>query len=221
MLKSNSRFSILMEEPCAKKEDNKSRDNEKSNDREKNRPKEENKPKEVETLRKEKPIKDLSLDNFPELMAQEIDTNKQQANSVSFLDKLNVEIIKEEDNNVDVDFKNLKPGWQSIKRDLKTGETIIKSKSIVQSNYKEKTDLEVTYILLNRLSYLHEKRTNDYIDKWGKDEWENVFRFPNYDYEYFDKLDELTEAELEDNISDYYSDEYNEEYDIGKYNNFE
>jgi hypothetical protein len=175
----------------------------------------------VETLRKEKPIKDLSLDNFPELMAQEIDTNKQQANSVSFLDKLNVEIIKEEDNNVDVDFKNLKPGWQSIKRDLKTGETIIKSKSIVQSNYKEKTDLEITYILLNRLSYLHEKRTNDYIDKWGKDEWENVFRFPNYDYEYFEKLDELTEAELEDNISDYYSDEYNEEYDIGKYNNFE
>jgi hypothetical protein len=47
---------------------------------------------------------------------------------------------------------------------------------------------------------------------WGYEEWEKMFRFPNYDYEYFDKLDELYENDMnnyndmEPEDNDYYSD---------------
>ena len=40
---------------------------------------------------------------------------------------------------------------------------------------------------------------------WGYDTWEKMYRFPNYDYEYFDKLDELYE-ERENADTDYDSD---------------
>jgi hypothetical protein len=47
------------------------------------------------------------------------------------------------------------------------------------------------------LTYLHKKRTQEYIDAWGYDEWEHMYRFPNYDYDYFDKLDEKYEREIQ------------------------
>ena len=41
----------------------------------------------------------------------------------------------------------------------------------------------------------NEKRTKTYIEIFGYDAWETTFRCPNYDYEYFDKLDEKDEYE--------------------------
>ena len=51
--------------------------------------------------------------------------------------------------------------------------------------------------VFNTLIELHQKRTNEYIDNWLYDEWEQMFRYPNYDYDYFEKLDELYEKEKE------------------------
>jgi hypothetical protein len=39
------------------------------------------------------------------------------------------------------------------------------------------------------LIFLYEKRTEDYINLWGEYEYDKVFLFPNYDYNYFDRLD--------------------------------
>ena len=67
--------------------------------------------------------------------------------------------------------------------------------------------------IIEALSFLHEKRTEEYIELWGEEEWERMFIFPNHDYEYFDKLDEAYEIE-QNKINEQYSnyDSYGENY---------
>ena len=55
----------------------------------------------------------------------------------------------------------------------------------------EKSQEDLLYEIVENLAYLHEKRKAEYIDNWGEDEWEKMFLFPNYDYYYFDKLEEI------------------------------
>ena len=141
---------------------------------------------------------ELSEDNFPAL-ATVAPSTVAQANYGSFSQCVKT-VIKTDAPvlpTVDPDFLNLKPGWLLLKHDRKTHKTIWKSKEIFNSDPIEKTPDELACDALDELITLHEKRTNDYIDTWGYEEWERTFRFPNYDYEYFDKLDELYEEELE------------------------
>ena len=154
--------------------------------------------------------KELSIDNFPELIVQETEGNN-DATYISFLDKLKIEKIeKEEIVDIDIELENLEPGWQIIKRDLETSKIIVKSKSIFKPENENKSEFQLAYAVVKGLSFLHEKRTNEYIDKWGYNEWENMFRFQNYDYEYFDKLDELYQEEL-DAENDYECNDFNED----------
>jgi hypothetical protein len=103
----------------------------------------------------------------------------------------------------------LPPGWISI--------TPTKLKPVQpQSNSTQVDGRWADY-----LTYLHKKRTQEYINAWGYDEWERMFRFPNYDYDYFDKLDEKYERELQkqEETNDTYYDMYYEddvEYDFVK-----
>lgn len=141
---------------------------------------------------------ELSEDNFPAL-ATVAPSTAAQLNYGSFSQCVKT-VIKTEASElptVDPDFLNLKPGWLLLKHDRKTHTTVWKSKEIFNREPIEKTADELAWDALDELVALHEKRTNDYIDTWGYEEWERTFRFPNYDYEYFDKLDELYEEELE------------------------
>ena len=64
---------------------------------------------------------------------------------------------------------------------------------------------------------MHEKRTKIYIKIFGYDAWETTFRCPNYDYEYFDILDQEYEEAMEkideklykENNSDFIADKDN------------
>jgi hypothetical protein len=141
---------------------------------------------------------ELSEDNFPALAAVAPSTAA-HANYGSFSQCVKT-LIKTETPElpaVDPDLLNLEPGWLLLKHDRKTHTTIWKSNDIFNSEPIEKTPDELAWDALDELVALHEKRTNDFIDTWGYEEWERTFRFPNYDYEYFDKLDELYEEELE------------------------
>lgn len=141
---------------------------------------------------------ELSEDNFPTLAAVAPSTAA-QANYGSFSQCVKT-VIKTETPElpaIDPDLLNLEPGWLLLKHDQKTHTTIWKSNDIFNSEPIEKTPDELAWDALDELIALHEKRTNDFIDTWGYEEWERTFRFPNYDYEYFDKLDELYEEELE------------------------
>jgi hypothetical protein len=55
---------------------------------------------------------------------------------------------------------------------------------------------------------LYNKRKEDYIALWGEETYENVFLFPNYDYNYFDEEDEEEEDDEED-YEEYYDEYYN------------
>ena len=52
------------------------------------------------------------------------------------------------------------------------------------------------YIMSN-LVELHENRKAEYIKNWGEEDYENTFSFKNYDYNYFNNLDDLYEIEME------------------------
>lgn len=113
-------------------------------------------------------------------------------------------------------------GWSSYKFDntqFKLNETFtLTNKStatpIISKNEINKNVNEVEEII-EALSFLHEKRTEEYIKLWGEEEWERMFIFPNHDYEYFDKLDEIYEIE-QNKINEQYSnlnyDSYGENY---------
>lgn len=60
---------------------------------------------------------------------------------------------------------------------------------------------------------LYNKRKEDYIALWGEETYENVFLFPNYDYNYFDY-----DEEDDDDDDDEVSEEYYAEYYDGYYN---
>jgi hypothetical protein len=116
-------------------------------------------------------------------------------------------------------------GWFSYKLDhtqFKLNEPFTpttKAMPIISKKEKEKEkeiELNEADEIIEALSFLHEKRTEEYIELWGEEEWERMFIFPNHDYEYFDKLDEAYEIE-QNKINEQYSnlnyDSYGENYD--------
>jgi hypothetical protein len=227
--KSNSRFSSLLNDNEIKI-DNKNINKQQTTNRFKNEKRENRR-----TSREEKRARDLKdkkevlinmdLTNFPELVSN---NNKKSDNkpNLDFL-KINSYDKKQDDKKqddkkeydkksdlIDIEYENLMPGLTLLKRDKITGKTIIKHKPIREEIKKpEKTETEIVYETFKKLAELYEEHKREYIELWGYDEWERMYRFPNYDYEYFDKLDqkyyeELDELEEEsEELENIYSDE--------------
>ena len=157
------------------------------------------KEREKEEIKKQS----LSPESFPDLFAKP--SEKKPIPSMNYLDKLKNEgknnDIKKPKNDVDLEYENLKPGWALAKKDKVTGKIITKYKPSLYPAPRVKTQREIGLDIINALVELHEKRTEEYINMWGYDTWEKMYRFPNYDYDYFNKLDELYE-EMENEDSD-------------------
>ena len=177
----------------------------------KNKENKERNEKENKIIKKKEDIKNLlSIDNFPVLL--ENSTSSTSNNSIKnivlqegFIDK--VKFVKPivEPSKIE---NYIKPGWIEIKLDKKTKKIITTNRNpeyLIEENGND---------VLKELVYLHEKRTKEYIDLWGYDMWDKVFQFPNYDYDYFNKLDEKYDEEMEDyNIdNDENDDEYSDDY---------
>jgi hypothetical protein len=180
-------------------------DNRNSKEQNERRLKEEQIRKEKEEKEREENIKKaLNPASFPDLISTPIE--KQEAHSMNFLNKLTseekVSNVKKSKENIDLDYENLKPGWAIAKKDPNTGKIITKHKETLAPKPREKTEQEIGVDIINALVKLYEKRKNEYINMWGYDTWERMYRFPNYDYEYFNKLDELYE-EMENQESEY------------------
>ena len=128
----------------------------------------------------------ISINDFPELIS--INNKKISSNQMNFLNliKKAETKCKEEKiiNQIKLD-KNLKPESTLLKKDLSPA-------------YREEEIKEVAYEVFKKLEELYEKRTNKYIELWGYDEWERMFMFSNYDYQYFDKLDKKYAEEMEE-----------------------
>jgi hypothetical protein len=71
----------------------------------------------------------------------------------------------------------------------------MKTKQIFYEQKSKEDESEIA--VLNALVALHEKRTAEYIELYGYDTWEKMFRSPTWDYDYFDRLDREYEEEME------------------------
>ena len=57
---------------------------------------------------------------------------------------------------------------------------------------------DTSAVIMARLAENYDTWKEEYIETWGIEDYERNYRFPNYDYEYFDKLDELHEKMLQE-----------------------
>jgi hypothetical protein len=176
-----------------------------------------NKKEQEENIKAEKFIKDMASENFPTLVNLESKNlkNVKNVNCDTFLDKIKYDPLKKNKSKIeDIEYENLKPGWLLMKKDKNTNKITTKYKESNEPKPIKKTEDEYALDALNALVSLHEKRTEEYIKTWGYDAWENTFRSPNYDYEYFDKLDQEYEEAMEkieenlnqENYSDFITD---------------
>lgn len=133
---------------------------------------------------------------------------KEDSNFLNALKKEKVEVFEQND--------NIKDGWVAIKLD-KDSRKILKEYGKTLYTKTKLSNEQIMLIIHNK----YKKWENDYIALWGEDTYEKMFKFPNYDYKYFDKLDELYAKEMayytENNDDSYYSnsdyepnDDYNE-----------
>ena len=159
-----------------------------------------------EKAKEEQNKKKLSSDNFPTLHGSNVKNTETIGKKESYVEKINKISIKEP-----IDVEYIKPGWVEVKRDPENPRKLIytygshiefENSSHLKESSKKKLEPQV----LDALVQLHNKRTQEYIDMWGYDTWEKLYRFPNYDYHYFDKLDEKYEEELEKELEE--DDEY-------------
>jgi len=165
---------------------------------------EEKKKKENEARVKEEEKRlALSIESFPELV---VSNAKVIENTTNFLEKLNTKT------NVSVQVKDvIQPGWTKLTRDKHSNSTIMLTNTKRDERIYVKTPEDLAYDVLEHLVYLHEKRRTEYIDSWGEDAWEQMFLFPNYDYHYFDKLDEIYEKNNIESDDEYENDENEED----------
>lgn len=142
-------------------------------------------------------LESLKIENFPDLVSISKKEENKDNMTMNYMEKLNKEEIK---NN---DLEILKPGWVLLKRDVITGKTITISHpktNVVENNVENN--------VVNLLVKLHEKRTNEYIDNYGYDEWERMFKFPDWReretyLEEMEESEEIEESEDEDNDYEY------------------
>jgi hypothetical protein len=162
----------------------------------------------------------LKIENFPDLICEKKQI-KQSEPAMSFIEKIktNDQITKTNNKVIDPDLQNLKEGVILLKYDRKTGKTITKKhpndeeKERLNLKKLEEEEKEIPKRVAKRLADLYEKRTNYYIELYGYDTWEKMFKFPGW---------REWEAELNDNDSDEEDNDSNE-YDESDnyYNDYE
>jgi len=177
----------------------------------------ERKMEEEKNIETEKINKMLSSkEDFPDLLSTNIKQNNtnNKIDYTSLSEKIkNKQLEKIPEKN---EFKNVKPGWTIIPRDKKAKSKIILNNDLKPPIIKKKEN-EFAMEVLNALCELHEYETQKYIDKYGYDNWEKKYIDPDWDHEYFDRLDEEYEAEIkaEERIKlmKDYENEYEDDYD--------
>lgn len=115
--------------------------------------------------------------SFPELVPQQKPTHVQtETQDLNFLEKVK---RVEDDKQIP---------WDGL--------TILGSDDKEQPRRQRRP--KTPYEIMSKQVELYETWKANYIAQYGEYYYEKHYRFPNYDYEYFDKLDEKYEAELEE-----------------------
>jgi hypothetical protein len=113
---------------------------------------------------------------FPELVAQQKPTKQSESTDLNFLEKVKC-------------FEEKPVEWNDGLTILGTDE---------QEQPRKPRRPKTPYEIMSKQVELYETWKSNYIAQYGEYYYEHYYRFPNYDYEYFDKLDEKYEAEMEE-----------------------
>jgi hypothetical protein len=156
------------------------------------RSREEQKRKEDEIEKKKKATEEaLSDKNFPELYVTNKVDDVTEIKCKSFLDKVKEQRVEPVETIVE---PYIKPGYVVISRDKNTNNIIYKFGEKLKNYYDYDYSPNEVF---DSLVELYERRKEKYIELWGEYEYDKVFKFQNYDYDYFDRLDQEYEDELE------------------------
>lgn len=154
--------------------------------------------KKAEKIKQEEIEKALSMSSFPvfinnaKIITETKDKNIETP-KISFLEKLNLqkEVL------VVVEERIITPGWVELTYDKEKRHILYNcGKPVISLNNKNTMSNESR--VLHKLVENHETWKENYIQMWGEDEYERLYRFPNYDYDYFNKLDEEYERQQEE-----------------------
>jgi hypothetical protein len=151
----------------------------------------------------------LKIENFPDLVVQDKKYMQKEEQSMNFIETIKKGEKVVDPKNIDPDLVNLKEGWVLYKRDPITRKTIIKRhpsdirKEVEESQHSAELEKENIKEIFRALSELHERRTNEFIELYGYDTWEKMFKFPDWR----EREAELEETDSED---DYYDEEEEE-----------
>ena len=115
--------------------------------------------------------------SFPELVPQQKPIAQPEPKKLNFLEKV---MLVEDDKPIPWD-----DGLTILGKD---------EKELPRKQRRPKSPYEI----ISKLVELYETWKANYIAEYGEYYYEHYYRFPNYDYEYFDKLDDKYEAELEE-----------------------
>lgn len=193
-------------------------------DREYNRYREEREAENIKRIELEKKEKErlqqeaLKIENFPDLIVKNKKEIQQHEQSMSFIEKIKKE---SESNKIDVyrdpDLEHLKEGWVLFKRDSIANKTIIKKhprdekREYEENINSKKYEQEIIKEACRQLANLHEKRTNEYIELYGYDTWEKIFKFPGW-REFEEEFDDNSDEDEDENNQDQDEDDYDNEY---------
>jgi hypothetical protein len=126
--------------------------------------------------------------DFPVLLENKIqkELSIEDGKNIDFLTALNNNEVK-----IEKITKKIQDGWV-IRRFDNENRKIIKEYG--KNTYISKTlnSMELMEMIVNK----YEEWKKRYIDTWGEDQYEKIYKFPNYDYGYFDTLDEKYEEEM-------------------------
>ena len=158
-----------------------------------------------EKQNKKKIEESLHIDNFPQLITNKKSLVIDKTSSTNFVElfKNNTETNIKINNILDPDLNDLKPGNILIKMDPVTRKIITKTHPNDKRKEIVKSEKELAYEVINNLVKLHEKRTQEYIELYGYDTWEKMFKFQNWEEENCSDSDDESDDEYNDNELDY------------------
>lgn len=163
----------------------------------------EERSKELEKIKKEKEREEaLKETNFPDLFQSkpktevktEVKTETNQKSNqpqpiINFLEKVKNNLTKDEK----TEAKNIiKPGWLCMEKATNSNHIIY---TYGKQTYFPREPVPID--VLNALVKLHEKQVIQYDSLWGEGAYDEQYKSPYYDYEYFDRLDEQYEDEMD------------------------
>lgn len=134
----------------------------------------------------------LKESSFPDLLkvSSSIKLTNKNKNKASFIDKLKTETTVFEDTKEET----VGPGCVVLQKDKTSNNVTIR---YGETNIKKQDNIVDPLDVLYDLTDLHEKRMEEYMDSWFEDDFDKAFLFQNYDYHYFDNLDEIYQNEME------------------------